>query len=332
MKRVTINDVAKAAGVSRQTVSRAMNDKREISPETKERVMIAVEQLGYQPNRLAQGMVTRRTRSVGLILADITNPFFPEVARGVQDTARDNDYNVLLCNSDEDPKVEVATLYSLAAQGVDGIILFAHKASDEDLLGFADNYSPILIVNRVLEHPNIVQLMVDNLHGSRLAVAHLVGKGHVHIGMLANAFNNPDLIRRVQGYKAVLREHGMPLREEWIAQAAPTLQGGYECARRLLTEFGEITAVFTYNDLMAIGALRACQDMGRRVPEDVEIIGFDDILMASMVTPALSSVRVDKYQLGQMAITRLLDMIDHPEEHFSSIHMDVELVLRESTS
>ncbi|MEM7111475.1 MAG: LacI family DNA-binding transcriptional regulator [Chloroflexota bacterium] len=332
MKRVTINDVAKVAGVSRQTVSRAMNDKGEISPDTKKRVMAAVRELGYQPNRMAQSMVTRRTRTVGVVLADITNPFFPEVAKGIQDTARSNDYNILLCNSADEEGVEIATLYSLAAQGVDGIILFAHQTTNAELQTFADGFDgPIVVVNRFFKHPKVQMIIVDNLKGAKTAVSHLINQGHTAIGFITNAVEHASQMRRVQGYKETLAEHGLPQPESWIAYTEPTLQGGYEAAKKLLQEHKDLTAVFTYNDLLAIGTMRACKEIGRRVPEDIEIIGFDDILLASMVAPTLSSVHVDKYKLGQTAMKHLLKLIDDKDEPFTTIHIDVELVLREST-
>lgn len=332
MKRVTINDVAKVAGVSRQTVSRAMNDKGEISPDTKKRVMAAVRELGYQPNRMAQSMVTRRTRTVGVVLADITNPFFPEVAKGIQDIARNNEYNVLLCNSDEEAGTEIKTLQSLAAQGVDGIVLFAHQTPDAELKAFADGFGgPIVVVNRFFQHPNVNMIMVDNLKGAKTAVSYLVNQGHKNIGLITNAVEHASQRRRVQGYKETLAEHSLPQPAKWVARTEPTLQGGYEAAKKLLQENEEITAVFTYNDLLAIGTMRACQEIGRRVPEDIEIIGFDDILLASMVTPALSSVHVDKYELGQTAMKRLLNILQNPEGIWSSVNIDVSLVLRETT-
>jgi LacI family transcriptional regulator len=165
MKRVTIIDVARAAGVSRQTVSRAMNDKGEISPETRDRVLKAVEELGYRPNRLAQGMVTQRTKTVGLVMADITNLFFPEVARGVQDVCRQHDYNVLMCNTDDDPQEEMKTLNSLMAQRVDGIIMISSSADATALESFMETFSPLVILNRMLDHPNVSSIMVDNVYG-----------------------------------------------------------------------------------------------------------------------------------------------------------------------
>lgn len=332
MKRVTIEDVAQAAGVSRQTVSRAMNDKGEISPETKERVMRAIDELGYRPNRLAQGMVTNRTRTIGLVMPDITNLFFPEVARGLQDSARDYGYNVILCNTDDDGREEINALRSLAAQGVDGIALISSSADAEELRHFAEAYSPIVILNRFFEHPHVSLIIVDNERGGYLATEHLILKGHEAVGMLAADAYRHSRIRRVQGYERALKAYGRAFDDRLIVGASPTLVGGYAGLQELVKQSNDVTAVFAYNDLMAIGAIRACRDLGLLVPQDMAIIGFDDIALAAMYSPSLSSIRVDKYDIGLRATERLLAMLDEPAARNDPIYVGVDLVVRESTA
>ena len=332
MKRATIEDVAALAGVSRQTVSRAINDKGEISPTTKEKVMAAVQQLGYQPNRQAQSMVTQRTQTVGLVIPDISNLFFPEVARGVQDTAQQHNYNVLLCNTDDDPDEEIRVLNSLQAQGVDGIIIIGNAAEKTAMQAFADSYAPIVMVNRFIDHPNVNVITVDNEHGAFLAVAHLIQQGHRKIGMLANKNFSRSQVRRVRGYEKALTENGIPYDEALIVGATPTLEGGYNALQQLLREQPEITAVFTYNDLMGIGAIRAAHDLGKQVPQDLAVVGFDNIGLSSIFIPSLSSVDVDKYEIGQHAMNRILDMLDSPEQAFAPIELPVTFVPRESST
>lgn len=331
MKRVTIEDVAQAAGVSRQTVSRAMNDKGEISPETKEHVLKTIQELGYQPNRLAQGMVTQRTKTVGLVMPDITNLFFPEVARGVQDAGRLHDYNVLLCNTDDDPEEEIRVLNSLAAQRVDGIFMIGSVADEAALTRFADIYSPIVMLNRLFEHPNVNLIIVDNERGAFLAVEHLIAQGRRTIGMLANLNFSRSQIRRVRGYEEALNHYGIPMDRSLIIGETPTLQGGYNALQQLMAIHPGVTAVFTYNDLMGLGAMRAARDLGKCVPEDIAVIGFDNIGMASMATPSLSSIHVDKYAIGHKAMNRILDMLDRPDDSFATFEVGVELIQREST-
>lgn len=329
-KRATIEDVAQMAGVSRQTVSRAINDKGEISPATKERVLKAIEQLGYRPNRLAQGMVTQRTFTIGLILSNIANPFFPEITHGVQDAAQAKEYNVFLCNTDDNAIREMQELQSLAARGVDGIILFSHQASDADLVAFANTYRPIVVINRVIEHPNVSVMMVKNYYGGQLAADYFIDQGHTQLGMLTNDIPSGSQVRRVRGFRERIQERGLTLPDDRLITAPASLEGGRLAAHQLLDDHAETSAIFTYNDLMALGAIRACGERGLRIPDDVAIIGFDDISFAAMATPSLSSVRVDKYALGQKAMARLVAMIDAPETNFPLEEINVELILRES--
>ena len=329
-RRVTIEDVARTAGVSRQTVSRAINNKGEISPATRKRVMEAVEALGYRPSGVARGLATRRTCTVGLVVPDITNPFFPEIARGVQDVARSNDYNVFLCNTDESPEEELQVLHSLAAQPVDGILLFGSRISDDDLTAFADRYRPLVVLNRYLEHPNVSLILVDNGQGAKLAVDHLADQGHNNIGMLAGPVTSPSSLQRVEGFRRAMAARGLSISDDWLLPGAPTIEGGYDAARHLLTQHPQVTALFAYNDLSALGTMQACRDLGHQVPAQCAIIGFDDIRLAAMVSPSLTSVRVDKYYLGQQAMTRLLAMFDRTDATFPPVRVDVALVVRES--
>ncbi len=329
--RTTIRDVAARAGVSHQTVSRVINQSDQVTPETRERVQVAIRELGYSPNRLAQSMVTQKTRTIGLVVADITNPFFFEVARGVQDTALAQGYNVFVCNTDDNPQGEQDVLTLLASQEVDGVILSTASSNDDELLSFAENYKPLVVINREIDHPKASLVNVDICKGAKLAIEHLIERGHKHIAMLSHAGHPPDTVRRVTGYRETLKAHDIAPKDEWLVLAPPNLVGGYEATQTLLKKHSEITAIFTYNDLMAIGALRGCHDMGIEVPHDCAIMGFDDIKFSTMTQPSLSSISFDKYNVGQEAMTRLLNMMENPKVIYKPIRLDVELVIREST-
>ncbi|MEZ4727053.1 MAG: LacI family DNA-binding transcriptional regulator [Caldilineaceae bacterium] len=328
MKRITIEDVAKAAGVSRQTVSRAMNDKGEISPETKERVMRAIDELGYVPNRMAQGMVTRSTRTIGLIIGDVMNLFFAEVARGVQDLAQAHDYHVILYNTDNNRAIEERALRSLLAQGVDGIIGFISVA-DDVLTAIADQGKPIVLINRSFAHANVATVMVDNQQGARLAVAYLLQQGHRQIGMLAPQDALLKHVRRYQGYQETLHHAGVEQNGQWVARGYPTLEGGYAATKELLNRSPDISALFTYTDLMALGAIRAARELGRNVPTDLAIVGYDDSAIAALTNPALTTIQVQKYEMGKQAMQQFLAMNDEATDvEFASLN--VALIIRES--
>lgn len=328
-----MRDVAREAAVSIKTVSRVVNNQGEISDETRQRVLAAIERLGYRPSKVARALVTQRTDTLGLIVGDIANPFFSEVARGVLQTAQAQGYDVFLCNSDYDPQQEIHALYSLADHNVDGMIIFPCWENKEELKVFADQYKPLVVVNRVFDrHPGMGLVLNDIRGGARMAVEYLISRGHTAIGMLAGRATPLHLMERVQGFREALLAHNLPVVEEWILTGATNLDidRGYESARQLLTRYPQVEAVLAYNDLIAAGAIRACRELGRRVPEDLAIVGFDDIPLAEMIAPPLTTVHIDKYQLGQQAVLRLVEMLNDPAADLPPIYLDVELVIRES--
>jgi len=283
---------------------------------------------------VARALVTQRTDTVGLILGDISNPFFAEVARGVLDTAQSEGYDVFLCNSDYDPAQEIRALYSLADHNVDGMIIFPCWENQEKLHTFASQSRPLVVVNRSFrDHPGMGLVLSDIRGGARMAVDHLVAKGHTRIGMLAGRATPTIVMERMQGFREGLASHGLPVTEEWILAGSRSIdvERGREAAHELLTHHPEVTAVFAYNDLIAVGAVQACTDLGRRVPEDLAIIGFDNIEFSSMVVPPLTTIRIDQYELGRQAVMRLLQMLADPEAEFPPIHLGVELIVRGST-
>jgi LacI family transcriptional regulator len=326
-----MRDVARKAQVSIKTVSRVVNKQGEVSDETRQRVLAAIEELGYRPSKVARALVTQRTDTFGLILSDITNPFFSELACGVLNAAQAKGYDVFLCNSGARVEAEMRALYSLVDHNVDGVIIFPSWRNIERLKTFAERNRPLVVINRILEeHPSIGRIWTDNHGGAKLAVDYLAGKGHTTIGMLAGYSSSPRIIRRVHGFREALTDHGLPVVDEWIVTCVPVVKHGYRATRRLLSRHPEITALFAYNDLLAVGAIRACQELGRRVPDDCAIVGFDGIQLASLVTPALTTVHIDKFELGRQAVTRLSQMLEEPESIFPPIRLDVELVVRDS--
>ncbi len=332
MRRVTIDDVAREAGVSRQTVSRAINHKRDISPETRERVLGVVQRLGFRPNRVAQSMITQRTYTVGVEVTDISNPVFAEIVRGAQETAAAHDYNILLANSNDDPAIALQSLSTLVTHGIDGLIAMFPNVSDAEILSFADHYRPIVLINRmVAPHPNIAMVNVDIYHGAVLAVEHLIQQRHTEIGMVANRQHPHSKNRRVTAYQDTLRAHGLPSHPGWVRYAMPTLKGGYTATLELLNDHPTLTAIFGYNDLMAIGATRACREMGFPVPDAIAVIGFDDIPLADLVSPSLSTICYDQYRLGQEAMYQIFRMIEAPTAVIQASDLPVHLVQREST-
>jgi LacI family transcriptional regulator len=330
---VTMRDVAQHAGVSIKTVSRVINQEGEISDGTRQRVMQIVEHLGYRPNLVARSLVTRRTGIIGLVIPDITNPFFSEITRGVQQVAREAGMSVMICSVDESFELETQAFRSLASQAVDGIVLYSSFVSDAALPTLIDTlpeHIPVVAINTHQDHPRVTRLITDNYAGGTLALEHLIARGHTRIGMLAPLTLNGIIPRRLRAYRDALTRHHIVGDSGWVSTSPPTVSAGYHAALALLTAHPELSALFCYNDLMAIGALRACQQLGRRVPNDVAIVGFDDIQLAEIVTPTLTTVRVDKTRLGQHAMQLLLNRIAKTDQCAHVEQLDVSLIQRES--
>ena len=329
-QRVTMADVAREAGVSLMTVSRVVNNKAEISETTRQRVQQVIDRLDYRPSDIARGLVTDRTGTVGLVVLDNTNPFFSELARGVEHVAYAQRYNVFLCNTEEEPERELAVLRSLEEKRVDGVILCGSRLDDAPLRDALARHPYAILVNRKLDMDDLAMLMVEVDKGGQMAAEHLIRRGHRAVGLLGGPERSYSGQQRIRGFQDALHSAGLPHPPEWTRYGFPVVESGREDARDLLTTNPELTALFCYNDLVAVGALQACADLGRRVPDDVAIIGFDDIPLASLVTPALTTLRVPKYDLGRQAMELLLAFINERYEGHGPVVPPPELIIRAS--
>lgn len=336
VRRITIKDIARKAGVSPQTVSRAINDKSEIRPETRARVLRIAEQLGYQPNRVARSLATQRTQNVGLVVPDVANPFFASVARGIQDTAHQNQYNVFLCNTDENVEREQSAILSLEAQRVDGILLCSSRLPEADLLQLADRYQPLVLVNRSIPHPQTGCVLVDDARAMQEAVQYLIDLGHRRIGLLAGPSKSHSGQQRVQGYHRAMRAAGLAAPARWQIHCSPQVDGGQAAAHKLLERAPELTVLVAYNDLVAVGALRACAELELQVPKDCAILGCDDVLLAALVSPPLTTIHIPTYKLGQTAMGLLLEMMvsqaAQPQNPPTPITISPKLIVRDSVA
>lgn len=320
-QRMTIRDVAREAGVSHQTVSRVINESSDISPLTRGRVLEAIQKLNYRPSRTARSLAMQRTQTVGLLVPNIANPYFAEIAHGAQQVARAHNYSVFLGNTGWEPQEELQLLYSLASHPVDGIILCSARSSDADLTTFCDYYRPLVLGGRIFEHRNVSLVLRADDQGMQLIIEHLQQKGHTRIGFLAGPVVEPTMSNAlmVHEFRRAMQNAGLSLCESWIAPGPLTMEGGYHTARLLLAHHPEITALCAHNDLMAIGAIKACREVGRKVPTDCAVIGYNDVGLAAMYDPPLTTVHVDSFAVGRQQMQRLLDMINHPDEYFPSL-------------
>jgi LacI family transcriptional regulator len=324
-KRVTINDVAQAAGVSRQTVSRALNDKGEIDAGTKQRVLDAARELGYRPSRFARGLVRQDTTTIGLVIPDLLNPFFTEVAAGALEAARARGWHVIVYDTADSVDTERGTLEVVASQ-VDAVV--GYFSLDEAELDTHLSGLPAVLIGREHRTPRFSSIRVEGAAGVREAVDHLVAKGHRRIGMLDYAGRAKPSIRRAW-FADAMAAHG--LADDAVGGAVQSVDGGTEALTRLLTKHPDLTAVFAFNDIIAIGALRAARRLGRTVPDDLAVVGFDGLQLGTVVDPALTSVALDTRRVGALAIEQAGRLLtDSPLLPDEELQVNAVLVLRES--
>lgn len=323
---VTITDVARAAGVSASTVSRALSVPEKVDPATRERVLRVAEHLGYRPNRAARGLITGRTGNLGLILPDLANPFFPSLVKSIQHHAHHADYQLLVMDTDENPAVELGLVKSLAKQ-VDGVILCSPRMSPGQLREAA-TVSPTVLVNRRARQ--IPAVIFDNGDGMRQVLAHLAQLGHEHVGFAGGPRSSWSSAERLRGLHEVSGQLGVRLVE--LGHFAPTFDGGRAAVEGAL--LSGVTAVLAYNDLVAVGLCRALAERGVDVPADLSVVGIDDIHLAGMVQPALTTLALPTRTAGRAAVDLLVQLLaqQQPSGRTPQVEVPAELVIRASTA
>ncbi|WP_033343186.1 LacI family DNA-binding transcriptional regulator [Catenuloplanes japonicus] len=304
---VTIKDVARVAGVSVATVTRALSTPEVVRPATRDRVREVAASLGYHPNRAARGLITGRTGNLGLLVPDLANPFFPGIVKGVQARAREADHAVFLADTDEDPAAE-ATLVRRLAKQVDGLVVCSPRMADAELRRLAGEVPMVLVYRRI---PGIPSVTAGFLDGMRQAVGHLVALGHRRIAYVAGPKTSWANRERLRSLRAVVRTADVDLVE--VGNVMPRFEGGVSAADRVLA--ASVTSVIAYNDLVAIGLLHRFAARGVPVPAGMSVLGFDDIPLAAMVHPALTTVALPQNRAGQAGVDLLLQLLDQPAPH-----------------
>lgn len=327
---VTLSDVAKRAGVSAMTVSRVVNGRSGVSKKTRARVEQSIGELSYRPNSLARGLKANRSATIGLLIPDITNPYFPEIVRGAEDLALKAGYTVFLNNAIEDPKREAAALRTFEERRVDGVIACSPRLPRTELHALLQRYSSAVVVNRRAPIDVAGTVRVDHEYGVRLALEHLYSCGRRRIGILAGPKQSYAGRERLQGIADAASELTLTIPSDYFIHGAPTVEGGMAAAAAILERHHQIDGLLCFNDLVAAGALQACSASGRHVPDDVAVVGYDDIAFARMFHPALTTLHVPKYDLGANAMRILLDRMEGLNRH-AEIILRPKLVVRAST-
>lgn len=330
-KRPTLEDVSRAAGVSLMTVSRAINGKPGVSDEVRHKIISLARELGYHPNQIARGLATNSTTSIGLVVPDNTNPFFAQIARGVEDTAYSQKYNIFLVNTAEDPAREKAALNSLWQKGVDGLIICSSRLPGEVLEDEISRFPAVVLLNRELKlpPPHTITINVDDQRGAKLAVNYFLQKGRKHIAYLDGPNNSTSAKRRLIGYRAAIEEARIPFDPHMVECCAPDTEGGRAATAALLARRTDIDAIYAFNDLVAVGAIQIAEECGRKVPDDISIIGVDDTPIATIVRPRITTLHVNLRHIGRLAMRTLLDTIEGGSSS-TAIQIEPELIVRES--
>lgn len=327
----TIRDVANRAQVSVTTVSHVLNRTRSVGPETERRVRAAIEALGYQPNLLARGLRSRKTRTIALLIPDNSNPFFAEVARAIEDAGFAEGYSVILCNSDLSEAKQDAYIDVLLAKQVDGMIFISSGDRRDPLRRILDAGVPVVVVDREPRDVTVPQVLVDNESGGYAAGEYLVRLGHRRIGCISGPSDVTPSHRRIRGFTRALAEAGLEIAPAAVTSGDGRYDGGVSAMRTLLERDLDLTAVFAFNDLMAIGALAELRRAGLRAPDDVSMIGFDDIPQASWTDPALTTVAQPTTEMGRVSAGLLLDRLERQDGRASArVLLPTKLIERAS--
>ena len=328
----TISDIARIANVSKATVSRVINGKSQgVSKETAERIRRIIEQEGYLPNSLARSMVSARTGTLGFVVPDIGNPFFSQIVRGIVRCASRRGYTVFLCNSDNDPELEGAFIQSMLEKRVDGLALISSDKSGKKTIAALKNQDiPVVQVDRIV-NPQDASVVIDNRTGMLMAADYFLNKGADKIAFLAGTRGVYTTEQRLMGLKDALENRGRSLTDIWLDYGHYSVASGMEMARRLLDAGTPVRAVLAGCDTIGIGVLRACRARGVRVPEDLEVFGFDGISMAEVVDPVLSTVVQPIDELAEESANLLIGMVEGTVTTKRHLVIEPRLLLRGTT-
>jgi LacI family transcriptional regulator len=329
-----MSDVAREAGVSLMTVSRVVNSKGEISPETRERIQEVIDRLGYRPSGIARSLAGGQTYTIGLVVPDIANPYFSGIAHGVASIANVEGFGVLLCDCEEDKSLELTMLDVLEEKRVDGVIVAAPRTATEELLPILARHQNVVVVNRQFDEDQSAiargYVLNNDKNGAFSIMRYFIERGHQMIGFLAGPSSSYGSMRRLVGYRSALEENDLEVIPDIVRYCIPTVEGGKEATTQLIQDHPEITALFCFNDLVAIGALQSCHQLGLSVPDDLAVVGYDDIPMASWVTPALTTCKVNFEDMGKAATRLLIKHINDCADDCNNLVLEPHLIIRDS--
>lgn len=332
---VTIREVARQAKVSVGTVSNVLAGSATVRPELRRRVEDAMRGLDYHPNQIARSLKTRQTKTLGMVISDITNPFFPQVVRGAEDAAIASGYLLITLNTDDSPERERRALSMLRAQKVDGLLLTVAASRDDmhHVEQFRDSGLPIVCIDRRVPNVSLDLVCSDNARGAQMCMQHLLSRGHRRIGYLSGSAGLFTAETRLEGFNQALAEAGLPSDERLVRHGDFRLESGYRLAKDMLLEHQRPTALFAANAMMGFGALKAIHELGLRCPEDVALAMFDDVPFGDVIQPRLTVVAQPAYEMGRVGAELLIARLEGRETKATPVcqMLTPELLVREST-
>jgi LacI family transcriptional regulator len=329
----TIKDIAKKVGVAPSVVSRALNNRYGVKESTKQQILKIANELNYYPNTAARSLVTRKTQTIGIIMADISEPYYSQIIKGMEYIASQTDYTLLFSNSFETLEHGRIWQKMVDAERVDGLIIVGSNINEKNFaLRLLERNIPFILVERNFRDARINCFWSDNIKGGYLATKHLIEKGHRRIAHISGNLDYQEALDRLEGYKKALNEYGLAYSEELVATGKFLWQEGYTGMKELLDCQPRCTAVFAANDSMAYGAMQAILEVGLKIPEDIAVIGYDDLQFSALLNPSLSTLRQPRYEMGRKAMEILIgvlqgNLIAQPVK----ICFETELIIRNST-
>ncbi|MDZ7962291.1 MAG: LacI family DNA-binding transcriptional regulator [Aulosira sp. DedQUE10] len=335
-RKISIEDIARKAGVSHTTVSRALRDSPLISPKVREEIKQLAREMGYVPNGIAQSLQTQRTNTIGVVVTSIADPFFAEVVEGIEQIARVSGLSVLLSTSHRDVEQEIAAIDNFYRRRVDGILVADSRISKYHTKQLGQIAVPTVFINSQTENqPEMFHsVTIDDCLGARLAVEHLVSLGHISIGYLGVGDRSLSNQLRLEGYQIALSEANLPQINDWVAirEEDNTRTSDVVTGQQMLPQLvnAGVTGIFCYNDMVAVGALLACKELGISVPQDLSLVGFDGIALGGYITPPLTTVRQPMLEIGRGAMQMLLDLLQ--DKTVKNCVLSPYLIERESTA
>lgn len=332
MDRVTMEDIAERADVSINTVSRALNDKPDINDQTKKEILRIADELNYQPNRFAQGLRSSKTSTLGVIVADILNPFFSALLKGIEQAAREEGYSIIVQDSDENYENEKSAVQTTMSEQVDGLLITPVQTNQGTIVDLKQSELPFVLLGRYFDDLDTHYVVTDDVQGAKSATNHLIEKGHERIAMVNGPTHISSSRERLQGYLSTMEEHELSVNNSFMLNNNVTIDDGYEAGRAVISSAPRPTAVLCYSDFVAIGIIKVARDAGLKIPEELAVVGYDDVFFSTCLEVPLTTVRIPKKKLGKRAFHVLKALIDGERDtsNLQQVKLETELLIRKS--